>query len=144
MPAESAEIVELKVPCDAKYLLLVRLVAGGAGHRAGLTVEDIEDIKVALSEACTNVVNHAFDEGVVAAKRAMKVRLTVGEGELTIEVEDEGVGFDPKNLERAQDASLESNGGLGFGLMEELTDSIHIESAPGSGTKVVMIKRAAG
>jgi anti-sigma regulatory factor (Ser/Thr protein kinase) len=38
---------------------------------------------------------------------------------------------------------LEGNGGLGFGLMRELTDSINIESAPGSGTKVTMTKRAA-
>lgn len=144
MPSDNAEVVELKVPCDAKYLLVVRLVAGGVGHRAGLTVEDIEDIKVALSEACTNVVHHAFDEGVDAAKRVINVRLMVGDGELTMEVEDEGVGFDPKHIERAKDALLEGNGGLGFGLMRELTDSIRIESAPGSGTKVIMTKRAAG
>jgi serine/threonine-protein kinase RsbW len=143
MPAKSAESVELTVPCDAKYLVVVRLAAAGVGNRAGLTVGDIEDIKVAVAEACTNVINHAFDEDVNPAERQIKVRLIAGDGELTVEVEDQGSGFDPKHLERAQQAPLEGSGGLGFGLMRELTDSIRIESAPGSGTKIIMTKRAA-
>jgi len=142
MSSRKAEVVELRVPCHAKYLLVVRLVAGGVGHRAGLTVADIEDIKVAVAEACTNVIDHAFDEGVDLAERQMKVRMIAGNGELTVEVEDEGVGFDPKQLKRAEQSSLEGDGGLGFGLMKELTDSVRIESAPGSGTKVIMVKRA--
>ncbi len=143
MPSKSAEVVELTVPCDAKYLVVVRLATAGVGNRAGLSVEDIEDIKVAVAEACTNVINHAFDEGVGPTERQIRVRLVPEDGKLTVEVEDAGAGFDPKQLERGQQMPLEGNGGLGFGLMRELTDSINIESAPGSGTKVTMTKRAA-
>jgi len=142
MPSSSAETVKLELPCLPQYLLVARLTAGGCGHRANLSVEDIEDLKVAVAEACTNVINHAFGADVKPAKRRIVLRFVAGNHELTVEVEDEGKGFDPEQVERERRTGFEGEGGLGFGLMRELTDSLKIESAPGSGTKVTMVKRA--
>jgi len=142
MPSESPETVKLELPCLPQYLMVARLTAGGCGHRANLSVEDIEDLKVAVAEACTNVINHAFDAAVKPAQRKIVLRFLPRNHELTVEVEDEGKGFDPEQIEREKRSGLEGEGGLGFGLMRELTDSLKIESAPGSGTKVTMVKRA--
>jgi len=142
MPTSNVETVKLELPCLPQYLLVARLTAGGCGHRARLTVEDIEDLKVAVAEACTNVINHAFDERTSPAARKIILRFLPGNDELKVEVEDEGKGFDPDQIERERRDGLDGEGGLGFGLMRELTDSLKIESAPGSGTKVTMIKRA--
>ena len=142
MPGKQASTVELKLPGQPEYLLVARLATSGVGLRAGLTVDDIEDLKVAVAEACTNVINHAFAENVSPDKRRIQLRMTTAKGEMTVEVEDEGLGFDPEELERGRRNGLEGEGGLGFGLMRELTDSIRIESAPGSGTRVIMVKRA--
>jgi len=144
MPAGNAEAekVTLELPCLPQYLLVARLTAGGCGHRAHLSVEDIEDLKVAVAEACNNVIYHAFDERTNPAARKIVVRFIPGDDELKVEVEDEGKGFDPDQIAREKRDGLEGEGGLGFGLMRELTDSLKVESAPGSGTKVTMIKRA--
>ncbi len=142
MPAGNVEKVTLELPCLPQYLLVARLTAGGCGTRAQLSVEDIEDLKVAVAEACTNVINHAFDERTSPAARKIVVRFIPGNEELKVEVEDEGKGFDPDQSEREKRDGLEGAGGLGFGLMRELTDSLRVESAPGSGTRVIMVKRA--
>jgi len=142
MADRDANTVRMEIPSRPEFLLLARLATSGVGLRAELTVDDIEDLKVAVAEACTNVINHAFDEGVKPADRAIKVSMTAGKGEMTVEVEDEGRGFDPKDLERSKRDGLDGKGGLGFGLMKELTDSFRVESAPGSGTRVIMVKRA--
>lgn len=142
MGISNSEKVTLELPCLPQYLLVARLTAGGCGHRARLSLEDIEDLKVAVAEACTNVINHAFDDRTSPAARKMIVRFMPGNDELKVEVEDEGKGFDPDQIAREKRDGLEGGGGLGFGLMRELTDSLKIESAPGSGTKVTMVKRA--
>ncbi len=142
MSGRDTDTVHLQLPSRPEYLLVARLATSGVGLRADLTVDDIEDLKVAVAEACTNVINHAFDEDAAPEQRQIQLRMTRGKGEITVEVEDEGVGFDPEELERARRNGLEGEGGLGFGLMKELTDTLQIESAPGSGTRVIMVKRA--
>ncbi len=142
MADRSAGTVQLLLPGKAEFLLVARLATSGVGVRSGLTVDDIEDLKVAVAEACTNVINHAFDDRTPSEQRQITLRMTPGGGEMTVEVEDEGAGFDPEELERSRRNGLDGEGGLGFGLMRELTDSLRIESAPGSGTRVIMVKRA--
>ncbi|MFP4249160.1 MAG: ATP-binding protein [Armatimonadota bacterium] len=142
MADRNADTVEMILPGRPEFLLLARLATSGVGLRADLTVDDIEDLKVAVSEACTNVINHAFGDDIKPADRKIQVRLTAGKGEMTVEIEDEGAGFDPKELQRSKRDGLDGKGGLGFGLMKELTDSFRVESAPGSGTRVIMVKRA--
>jgi len=144
MSSNSADTVTLELPCHPQYLLVARLAVGGVGHRAELSIEDIEDLKVAISEACTNVINHAFDDSVKLADRRIIVRFVLGDNKLTVEIVDAGSGFDPERVERDKRTGLEGEGGLGFGLMRELTDDLKVESAPGSGTKVTLTKRAAG
>jgi len=142
MTARDTNTVELLLPSKPEFLLVARLATSGVGLRAELTVDDIEDLKVAVAEACTNVINHAFDDGVNPADRIIKVRMSAGKGEMTVEVEDEVPGIDPKELQPSRRDGLDGQGGLGFGLMKELTDSFRVESAPGSGTRVIMVKRA--
>ncbi len=142
MPSRNADTVKLVLPGRSEFLQVARLATGGAAARAGLSIDDIEDLKVAVGEACTNVIDHAFDEATDADRRYIIVRMTVGKDEITVEVEDEGVGFDPAELERTRRDTYDGDGGLGFWLIGELTDSMRIESAPGSGTRVIMVKRA--
>ncbi len=142
MSSKEANTVQLVLPGRAEFLHVARLATGGVAARAGLTVDDIEDLKVAVGEACTNVIDHAFGDDVSSDNRRIILRLTVGKDEITVEIEDEGVGFDPAELERDQRKGHQGEGGLGFWLIRELTDSLRVESAPGSGTRVIMVKRA--
>lgn len=132
----------IELPCDAKYLHAVRLAVAGAANRGGLTVQDIEDLKVAVGEACNNCIEHAFDEEAVRSGSArMRVTVIVGDGEVRVEVEDEGRGFDPKHVISALESQAPASGNLGLYVIKQMTDYMHIESAPGSGTKIVFVKR---
>ncbi|NPV45960.1 MAG: ATP-binding protein [Armatimonadetes bacterium] len=144
MSAADAGVIEMKVPCDPRFLSVVRLAVAGAAARAGLAVAEIDDVKVAISEACTNVIDHAFVGPAASASATFTVRINVGEGELRLEVLDEGAGFDPKHLPAATvENAAERERGLGVFLMQGLMDEVKIESAPGSGTRVLLVKRQA-
>ena len=141
MPSKN-NTVKLVLPGRSEFLQVARLATGGVAARAGLSVDDVEDLKVAVGEACTNVVDHACADGADSEDCRIILRMTVGKDEITVEVEDEGVGFDPAELERGRRENYDGEGGLGFWLIKELTDSLRVESAPGSGTRVIMVKRA--
>lgn len=144
MSANNAGVIEMRVPCDPKFLSVIRLTVAGAAARAGLAVGDIDDVKVAVSEACTNVMEHAFADTPEPANHALTLHLGVKDGELRVEVLDEGAGFDPKHLPKVDtEEVIEREGGLGIFLMHGLMDEVNIESAPGSGTRVLLVKRQA-
>ena len=137
------DTIEMKVPCQPRFLSVVRLTVAGVAARAGLGVAEIDDLKVATSEACTNVLEHAYQECAEGACSGLIIRMILKEGEMRIEVEDEGCGFDPKRLPKVEpEQRVREEGGLGIFLIHSLMDEVKIESAPGSGTKITMVKRA--
>jgi serine/threonine-protein kinase RsbW len=138
------DTMEVLIPCEPRFLSVVRLTVAGVAARAGLGVAEVDDVKVAISEACTNAMEHAYTPVEGKACPALRLRLTAREGELRLEVEDEGSGFDPKRLPKVDvEERVAEEGGLGIYLMRQLMDEVKIESAPGSGTKIIMVKRAA-
>lgn len=143
-PMIDRDTIEMKVPCDSRFLSVVRLTVAGAGARAGLAINEVDDVKVATSEACTNVLEHAYQDQPGATCPCLVIRMHVKTGELRVEVEDCGKGFDPKRLPKVEpEQRVKEEGGLGIYLMHSLMDEVKIESAPGSGTKVTMVKRLA-
>jgi len=138
------DTIEMRIPCEPKFLSVVRLTVAGAAARAGLGVGEIDDLKVATSEACTNALEHAYQGGAEGCCTSIAIRMQVKDGEMRIEVEDEGCGFEPKRLPKVDpEQRVREAGGLGIYLIHSLMDEVKIGRAPGSGTKVTMVKRAA-
>jgi len=138
------DTIEITSPCEPRFLSVVRLTVAGMAARAGLGVAEVDDVKVAVSEACTNAMEHAYPPAEGKACPVIRVRMTAREGELRVEVEDEGGGFDPKRLPKVDlEQRVQEEGGLGVYLMHQLMDEVKIESAPGSGTRIIMTKRLA-
>lgn len=134
--------VTLRVPALAEYVDLVRLTLYGIASKLGFLYEEIEDMKVAVSEACNNVVLHAYEHAGM-----MEIRFLIMEGSLSITVKDEGRSFDPAP-ETQTSPSLHGKtldeieaGGLGLYLMQALMDEVEVLS--GVGTEVVLTKRLA-
>ena len=140
MSTASLDVVELRLPPDAKYIAVVRLMVAGVASRAGIDVDEVDDMKVAISEAFTNTIDHAYQG---RDPRPVTVRMTPTESTLRIEVIDEGLGFDPGSRDFTQVGDLTGEGGLGLYLVHQYMDEVKIESAPGSGTRVIMTKRLA-
>ncbi|TDF95511.1 anti-sigma B factor RsbW [Paenibacillus piri] len=134
--------VSMTLPAEAEFIDVVRLTLYGICTKAGFTYEEIEDMKVAVAEACNNVVVHAYEPG---SSGTMEVRFEMIEHGLRITVKDQGHSFNfPEKAMAAQslhDKSLEEAqiGGLGIYLMQALMDEVEVNSE--GGTEVVLTKR---
>ena len=107
------------------------------------TVEELSDIRTAVSEAVTNAIIHGYGrpDGTV------RMDLSCEDGLLTVTVRDEGRGMEDVELARKPFYTTDPEGertGLGFAVMEAFMDSVEVESALGVGTTVTMKKRLGG
>lgn len=98
---EHETIVQLSIPADAQFLDIVRLTLYGLAAKMGFSYEEIEDMKVAVSEACNNVVLHAYN----GRSGDIHLRFKMSADALSIVIKDEGKGFDYKRAIK-QAASL--------------------------------------
>lgn len=104
------------------------------------TIEEIADIKTAVSEAVTNAVIHAYP----AEEGEIKIRAILYEDEIEIEIIDTGIGI--SNIDEAKEPLYTSKSGLersgmGFTIMENFMDKLKVESIVGLGTKITMSKK---
>lgn len=106
------------------------------------TLNELEDIKTAVSEAVTNAIVHAYPDTIGQVQ--IKVRVC-GESTLEIVVRDHGLGI--PNVDQAMEPMYTTGGeersGMGFTIMESFMDKLNVRSTPGKGTTVTMKKRLA-
>lgn len=137
-----SHVVSLTVPAEAEFIDLVRLTLYGISSKLGFSYEEIEDMKVAVAEACNNAVVHAYEPGNPGQ---MEIRFERIEDGLRIVVKDQGPSFDyAEKARRAgslHDKSLNdiNVGGLGIYLMQALMDDVEVMT--GTGTEVILTKR---
>ena len=119
-----------------------RSAAACFAARLDPTLDELADIKTAVSEAVTNAIVHAYPDRL--GKVALRLRLLEG-NLLEIRVKDAGVGI--PDIEQAREplftTGSEERSGMGFTIMESFMDSLTVRSAPGKGTAVTMRKRIA-
>ena len=106
------------------------------------TLEEVNDVKTAVSEAVTNAIVHAYPDEL--GKIVMKLRILEG-GVLELTVRDWGRGID--DIGQARQPLFTTGGqersGMGFTIMESFMDSLRVRSAPGKGTVVTMKRKIA-
>ena len=106
------------------------------------TLEELGDIKTAVSEAVTNAIVHAYPDCL--GKITLRLRLFEG-GVLELQVRDSGVGIPDVDQARTPlfTTGGEERSGMGFTIMESFMDGLKVRSQPGKGTVVTMRKRIA-
>ena len=126
-------ILALSLPRDEQTIPVSRHIAVNAMAEIGVAEDDIQDIAVALTEACTNVLKHSGpgDE--------FEVSLEVDEDQCVIRVVDTGHGFDSETLGFSH-ADTSAEQGRGIQLMRALVDSVKFISKPEAGTIVHLEK----
>ncbi|HET8618516.1 MAG TPA: ATP-binding protein [Acidimicrobiales bacterium] len=131
-------VVELEIPARPAYLSLVRLIVDAAvGSLApGLSVARLDDLKIAVTEACSNAIEA---HEAIRADGPVVVRCTVDDHQVTVDIVDRGRGFDPDGVEALPAATdprrLRHESGLGIPLMRTLTDEVAF-SPDADGTRV--------
>ncbi|MBE0451136.1 MAG: ATP-binding protein [Clostridia bacterium] len=127
------ESVNLSLPCRPEYVSVARLTASFVANQMGFDIEAIEDIKLAVGEACNNAVLHSGNSPTY------QLELKNMESSLIIEVKDSGKGFDKEAYKAPELDELQENG-LGLFIIKSLMDDVIIETIEGNGTKVIMSK----
>ncbi len=129
--------MQMTVPARPSNLGLARVAVASFATQGGFTLPCIEELKVAVSEAVSNVVLHAYPGG----EGEVHVCARLCAAELVVEVRDHGVGME--DICRAMEASystMQGRMGLGFTFIEAFMDDVAVESAVGEGTRIVMRK----
>jgi len=137
------DVTELRVPAKTNYISVVRLCVSGIAARMKFSVDDIEDIKIAVGEACINSLKHGYGNKN-NPDHVIFMKSLICPDKLVILIKDKGKGFDTALV----DKYIRQNGlgkkrpghiGMGVYLMKTLMDHIEIKSSP-RGTQVEMIK----
>ena len=119
-----------------------RVAVSGFFMQLDPTVDELTDIKTAVSEAVTNCIVHAYPDEL--GKITMRLRILEG-GELEISIKDTGRGIE--DVARAREPLFTTGGeersGMGFTIMESFMDRLRVRSKPGKGTTVTMTRAIA-
>jgi serine/threonine-protein kinase RsbW len=134
---EVGRTVRLRIPARPEYIALARLALSGVAELSTLSEEDVADLKLALTEAVSNSVRHAYSGG----EGSVSVAYELTGSALQIEVTDDGAGFDPATAAQ-RDGDEISEGGLGIAIIRTIADELEIVSRPGErGSRLRFVKR---
>jgi serine/threonine-protein kinase RsbW len=126
--------VQLRIPCKAEWVAVARLAVAAVANRLKFSIEEIEDVKLAVAEACTNAIQHSDGTGQIEI-----LCLTEPDG-LRVRVRDHSYGT-PSEHVRTLSAEEVRVGGLGVFLIRSLMDEVEYDAHPERGTDLTMVKR---
>jgi serine/threonine-protein kinase RsbW len=134
---EGVRAVRLRIPAKPEYIALGRLALTGLAQARGLDSDTTADLKLALTEAVSNSVRHAYD---TIGEGQVDIRYELRGDRILVEVVDDGAGFDPDEAPSFDGDEL-SEGGLGIAIIRTLADEVEIESRPGvRGSRLRFVK----
>ena len=134
---EGMRTVRLRIPAKPDYIALARLALAGIAELREMPEETLADLKLALTEAVSNSVRHAYDgrEGHV------EITYELSGAQLSVEVVDDGAGFDPAAPTPLEGEEL-TEGGLGIAIIRTVADALEIDSRAGErGSRLRFVKR---
>ena len=133
-PGVSMRQVRLTIPAKAEYVLLGRLALSGITRMRSLADETVSDLKLAVTEACTNSVRHAYGSN----GGTVDIVYELHDDRLVVEVSDDGTGFDPDEVEETEELT---EGGLGIAIIRALADEFEVgERDDGRGSRLRFVK----
>ncbi len=127
------EIFKLNIPNKKEYVISARLAATSVAGIHGYDIEKIEDIRLAVGEACNNVVLHG------RGSKSIEIVIEVDDRRMKITVSDEGKGFVPRDI-NAPIPEDYAGSGLGLYIIDSIMDGLVVESEKEKGTTIHMIK----
>ena len=137
---KNGNYIKLEFPSRSSNESFARSAVAAFAAQLDPTLDELGDIKTAVSEAVTNAIVHAYPEEL----GAVQLRARIYDGDhLEITVRDKGRGIE--DISRAMEPLFTTGGeersGMGFTIMDSFMDKVRVRSRPGKGTCVVMTKR---
>ena len=128
--------VRLTFPARPEYITLGRLALTAIAGVRSVSDETLHDLKLALTEACTNSVRHAYEDGRVGN---VEIVYELEPDRLVVEVGDKGGGFEPAEKQNGFEEDLEE-GGLGIAIIRALADEVEIGAREDGGSRLRFVK----
>lgn len=143
MEIKNSEVLKMEIESLSKNEEFARVVVAVFMSRLNPTLEELEDVKTAVSEAVTNVVIHGYQGG----EGIIYLEVKAEDQELTVTVRDHGIGI--TDIKKAMEPMYTSDptgerSGMGFSFMEAFMDYVEVDSKPGGGTTITMKKKIGG
>jgi serine/threonine-protein kinase RsbW len=134
--SELLQSIRLRIPARPEYVALCRLAMTGLAQVRSLEEDTVADLKLALTEAVSNSVRHAY----AADGGHVDILYELGPDRVRVEVVDDGAGFDPDEKPSFDGDDL-AEGGLGIAIIRTIADELEIESKPGvRGSRLRFVK----
>ena len=139
----SKEAVEIRVPNGLRYLPVLAEFVGGVCRTHEVPEADIEDILLAVDEACTNIMKYAYQVGSI---NYFKLRISLDRKLVQIDIIDQGAQFDPLEIPPPDMKGVTGEGkkkdlGLGIYMMKKVMDDIRYRYSPNEGNHLTLVKR---
>src|SRR5438477_1384458 len=128
--------IRLCIPAKPEYISLGRLALTGLSRLRSFPDDVLADLKLALTEACTNSVRHAYDGG----EGMVEILYELHDDRLVVEVTDTGEGFEHDEAP-ADDADELAEGGLGIAIIQALADELELARRNGGGSRLRFVKQ---
>ncbi|SKA79648.1 stage II sporulation protein AB (anti-sigma F factor) [Caloramator quimbayensis] len=131
--------MKIEFPSKSQNEAFARVVVAAFASQLDPTIEELSDVKTAVSEAVTNAIIHGYEN----SSGTVTIKCSIDGNKLTVEVIDFGKGIEDVELARqplyTSRPELERSG-MGFTVMETFMDTLEVESQIGKGTRVIMTK----
>ena len=137
VPNVSSGIVRLSIPARAEWVAVARLAVAAVASRQRFSIDEIEDIKLAIAEACTNAIQHGAPGGTI------DIECELRDTELVTTVRDRGMGPRLGTVNEERIGEMGRTEELGVFLIRALMDDVEYTSDVRDGTQLVMTKRVA-
>ena len=135
--ARAGRVVRLTIPARPEYIALCRLALTGLARLQPISEELLADLKLALTEATSNSVRHAYAN----AGGCVEIAYELYGDRLAIEVNDDGAGFDPSEDGELGDLENLTEGGLGIAIIRSIADEFALARGPGGrGSRLRFVK----
>jgi len=133
--ASSGSVVRLSIPARAEWVAVARLAVSAVASRQHFSIDEIEDIKLAIAEACTNAIQHGSPDGTI------DIECELRDDELVTIVRDRGKGPRLGTVNEDRIGEMGRTEELGVFLIRALMDTVEYTSDARDGTQLVMVKR---
>ncbi len=130
----------LEFSSRVENVAFARVAVAAFISQVDFTINDLEEIKVAVSEAVSNAIIHGYENN---PERVVRVEMSIAGEYMEIEIIDSGKGIE--DIEKAMEPAYSTDPermGLGFAFMRSFMDKLEVHSTPGRGTRVKMSRKA--
>ncbi len=133
--------IVVQTPGEISFLHQIRQFVAGIASHSGMSEQDIDNIELAVDEACANIIEHGYDPD--APNKNITIQMEIDASKLVLTIIDQGKSFDPRSKQHPdikQLVNMKQDGGLGISLIKRMIDVIDYRTTPDGHNELILTK----